>query len=99
MRERAELFEPGGRRAAHELVDDPPSDATPPRLAGDHHRPHFSDGVTERSQFGACEDLVFLHGDDEAVRVHQNFVQFARQEMALGEVLVDQFVNGVSIMC
>src|SRR5262245_49036769 len=73
MREGAELVEPGNRRAAYELVDDPSPDAGTSCLAGDDHRPHFGHGVAEGRQFCASEHFAILRGDNEAVRVHQNF--------------------------
>ena len=94
VRERAEFVEAGHRRAVKELVEQAASDAKTPRAAADDQRTDLRDRAAQGRQLRAREDLVALHGDDEAVRVHGDLIKLAREEVPLRQMLDDQIVNG-----
>src|SRR5262245_24260543 len=97
MRKRADLFEPGGGGPAEEFVHDPATEATTSGFAGHDHRPHFGDALTEPCQLRARKYLVVLDRDDESMHVDENFSELARQKMTVGEMLVDQVMNGIGV--
>ena len=98
MRERAQLVEACGFRAAYELVHDPAPHAAASGFAAHDHRPDFRDGPAQRRQLGARQYLAVLHGNDEAVRVDENLAKLAGQQVAFRQVLVDQFVDRVDLV-
>src|SRR6185503_4469684 len=99
MRKRADLFEPGSSGPADEFVHDPATEATTSSLSADHHRPHFRDGVADRRHLPARKYLIVLNGDDESMHMNKHFPELTRQEMALGKMLVDQFVDRIGVLC
>ena len=77
-----------------ELVNQAPTDAEIAGLTADDQRTDLGDRPAQGRQLRAREDLITTHGDDEAVRVHDDLATLARQKVSLSEVLDDQLVNG-----
>src|SRR6185295_8000472 len=55
---------------------------------------HLADVAAERRELAAGEHLVVLDGHNETMRMNRDFVQLAREQVALREVFDDQRMDG-----
>ena len=97
VRERAQLVEAGKRCALQQVVDDAASGTAAACPQADGEGADFRDGFAQRRQFGAGDDFVILHADDEAVRVHLDLFELAREQVPFGKMFVDEFVDRIRV--
>jgi hypothetical protein len=87
VRKRAQFLESAARRALNEELDDLSAYAKAPHVTADNQRSYFGDAVAERGQFTATDHSIVLDGNEETMRVRPDFLEVARQEVPIVEIL------------
>jgi hypothetical protein len=87
VRKRAHFFESAVRCALNEKFDDLSAYTKPPHVTADDERSNFGDIVAERGQFTATDQAIVANRNEETVRVRPDFLEAARQEVPIFEIL------------